>query len=126
LILVVTVLTPYTHANTTYNAQIAKHIIRSLIFSQEAYANLSQVADKLYSYTHLYMYVYVCTMASMAPVNTTYPIEIMYTCLMRQYRDIRPTFLDQTFHCNILDINMIVREREREKMGITQVMIVLQ
>ena len=26
-------------------------------------------------------------MPSMAPVNTTYPIEIMYTCLMRQYRD---------------------------------------
>jgi hypothetical protein len=30
----------YTHANTTYNAHITKHIIRSLIFSQEAYANL--------------------------------------------------------------------------------------
>ena len=33
--------TPYIHAYTTCNADIAKHIIRSLIFSHEAYANLS-------------------------------------------------------------------------------------
>jgi hypothetical protein len=46
---------------------------------------------------HLYTFVYVCTMPSMAPVNTTCPIEIMYTCLMRQYRD----FLKgvQSTHC---------------------------
>jgi hypothetical protein len=37
---VINTTTPYTHANTTYNARITKHIIRSLIFSQEAYANL--------------------------------------------------------------------------------------
>ena len=49
-------------------------------------------------------------------------------------------FLDQTFHCNLFDIKMIVREREREsdckrerererereRLDITQVMIALQ
>jgi hypothetical protein len=37
---VINTTTPYTHANTIYNAHITKHIIRNLIFSQEAYANL--------------------------------------------------------------------------------------
>ena len=32
--------TAYLHAYTTYNAHIAKHFIRSVIFSQETYANL--------------------------------------------------------------------------------------
>jgi hypothetical protein len=55
---------------------------------------------------YLYTFVYVCTMPSMAPVNTTCPIEIMYTCLMRQYRD----FLKgvQSTHCPLRDILLLI------------------
>jgi hypothetical protein len=56
--------------------------------------------QQMYWLQDKYIFVYVqCPI--MAPVNTIYPIEIMHTCLMRQYRGFsnQPTAPKEIYFC---------------------------